>query len=130
MILSGKKVTGQKVSPTESSKTMENVLNITLKKQGAVDPDIFISRTDRLAEQLRAAKQAKGRRLDAEEDRTIARTQDLLNVLDDAPEFLQTFDGELFGELVDKIIVESNERLRFRLINGLELTENIERTVR
>ena len=33
MILSGKKVTGQKVSPTESSKTMENALNITLKKR-------------------------------------------------------------------------------------------------
>ena len=101
-----------------------------LKKQGAVDPDIFISRTDHLAEQLRSAKQAKGRRLDAEEDQTITRTQNLLNILDDAPEFLETFDGELFGELVDKIIVESNERLRFRLINGLELTENIERTVR
>lgn len=101
-----------------------------LKKQGAVDPDIFISRTDRLAERLRSAKQAKGRLLDAEEDQAIARTQQMLNVLDDAPEFLEVFDGELFGELVDKIIVDSNERLRFRLINGLELTENIERTVR
>ena len=48
----------------------------------------------------------------------------------DAPEFLDTFDEELFREIVDKIIVESNERLRFRLINGLELTEDIERTVR
>ena len=110
--------------------TRQERLLAVLKKQGAVDPDIFISRTDRLAEQLRSAKQAKGRRLDAEEDQTIARTQDLLNILDDAPEFLETFDGELFDELVDKIIVESNERLRFRLINGLELTENIERTVR
>ena len=110
--------------------TRQERLLAVLKKQGAVDPDIFISRTDRLAEQLRSAKQAKGRRLDAEEDQTIARTQDLLNILDDAPEFLETFDGELFGELVDKIIVESNERLRFRLINGLELTESIERTVR
>ena len=110
--------------------TRQERLLAVLKKQGAVDPDIFISRTDRLAEQLRAAKQAKGRRLDAEEDQTIARTQHLLNILDDAPEFLETFDGELFGELVDKIIVESNERLRFCLINGLKLTENIERTVR
>ena len=37
---------------------------------------------------------------------------------------------ELFGELVEKIIVESNDRLRFRLRNGLELAETIERTVR
>lgn len=101
-----------------------------LKKQGAVDPDIFISRSDRLAEQLRAAKQAKSRLLDAEENQTIAQTQKLLDVLEDAPEFLEAFDGELFGELIDKIIVESNERLQFRLINGLELAENIERTVR
>ncbi len=40
------------------------------------------------------------------------------------------FDEELFCELVDKIIVESNERLWFRLKNGLELRESIERTVR
>lgn len=110
--------------------TRQERLLAVLKKQGAVDPDIFISRTDRLAEQLRAAKQAKSRLLDAEENQTITQTQKLLDVLEDAPEFLEAFDGELFGELVDKIIVESNERLRFRLINGLELTENIERTVR
>lgn len=110
--------------------TRQERLLTVLKKQGAVDPDIFISRTDRLAERLRSAKQAKSQLLDAEEDQTITRPQQLLNVLDDAPEFLEAFDGELFGELVDKIIVDSNERLRFRLINGLELTENIERTVR
>ena len=45
-------------------------------------------------------------------------------------DFLDTFDEELFRELVEKIIVESNNRLRFRLINGLELTESIERSVR
>lgn len=110
--------------------TRQERLLALLKKQGAVDPDIFISRSNRLAEQLRTAKQAKSRRLDAEEDQTIARTRQLLDILDDAPEFLETFDGDLFGELVDKIIVESSERLRFRLIKGLELTENIERTVR
>jgi hypothetical protein len=34
------------------------------------------------------------------------------------------------GELVEKIIIESNDTLRFRLHNGLELRESIERTVR
>ena len=68
--------------------------------------------------------------MDAEEDQTITKTQELLDILDDSPEFLDAFDGELFGELVEKIIVDSNERLRFRLINGLELMETIERTMR
>lgn len=45
-------------------------------------------------------------------------------------EFPDSFVKKLFRELVDKIIVESNEHLRFRLINGLELTETIERAIR
>lgn len=39
-------------------------------------------------------------------------------------------DTELCSALVAEIIVESNDTLRFRLHNGLELRESIERTVR
>ena len=53
-----------------------------------------------------------------------------MDVLEDGPDFLDGFDAELFDALVEKIIVDSNERLRFRLKNGLELTEQIERTKR
>ena len=95
-----------------------------------VDPDIFISRQNELAEQLRAAKLEKERFLKAEEDQTIQQTQELIETLEAGPDFLDAFDGELFREPVDKIIVGSNDRLRFRLVNGLELTEPIERTVR
>ena len=101
-----------------------------LKQQGLVDPDIFISRQNELAEQLRAAKLEKERFLEAEEDQTLQQTQELIEALEAGPDFLDAFDGELFRELVDKIIVESNDHLRFRLVNGLELTEPIERTVR
>ena len=38
-----------------------------------------------------------------------------MEILDDGPDFLDSFDAELFGELVETIIVESNERIRFRL---------------
>ena len=38
--------------------------------------------------------------------------------------------AELFGQLIDKVTIESNASLRFRLKNGLELRESIERTVR
>ena len=108
----------------------QNQMLATLKQQGLVDPDIFISKTNELTEQLRAAKLEKERLLKAEGDETIARTQDLLDVLEAGPDFLAEFDAELFGELVDKIIVESNERIHFRLKNRLELAETIERTVR
>lgn len=101
-----------------------------LKQQGLVDPDVYITRSNTLAEQLRTAKLEKEQLLESEEDQVIRQTQVLLDTLESGPEFLEAFDEELFSELVEKIIVESNECLRFWLINGLELTEPIERTVR
>ena len=55
---------------------------------------------------------------------------ELLETLESAPEYLPRFDGEIFEELIEKIVAESNESLRFILKNRLELTEKIERTVR
>ena len=101
-----------------------------LKQQGLIDPDIFISQQSRLAEQIRTAKQEKAKLLDTEEDTTLRDTQDLLDTLESGPDILEAFDSDLFGELVEKVIVESGEKVRFRLKNGLELAETIERTVR
>ena len=101
-----------------------------LKQQGLIDPDIFISQQSRLAEQIRAAKQEKAKLLDTEEDTTLRDTQDLLDTLESGPDILDAFDSDLFGELMEKVIVESGEKVRFRLKNGLELAETIERTVR
>ena len=110
--------------------TRQERLLAELKQQGLVDPDLFISRRNGLAEQLRAVKLEKERLLADEEDQTLQQTQELLEVLASGPDFLDAFDGELFHELVERIIVENSQCLRFRLINGLELTEVIERTAR
>ena len=113
-----------------SELSSQNQMLAELKKYGGVDPDIFIYKSNELAEQLRAAKLQKERVLSAESDKTIPRTRELMETLDTGPERLEHFDAELFGELIDKIIVESSERIRFHLKNGLELAEKIERTVR
>lgn len=97
---------------------------------GLVDPDIFISQNNELTRQLTAAKQEKERLLAAAGDESIPKTMELLETLESAPEYLPRFDGEIFEELIEKIVAESNESLRFILKNGLELTEKIERTVR
>ena len=110
--------------------TSQNQLLATLRESGCVDPDIFISKSNALTEQLRAAKQAKSRILNQDGDDTILCTQELITILKREPETLHDFDGELFGQLIDKVIIESNTSLRFRLKNGLELRESIERTVR
>ena len=101
-----------------------------LQQAGGVDPDTFISSNNKLNEQLRRLKQEKARLLDTDSDDLADRTRDLMDALEDGPDFLDSFDAELFDALVEKIIVDNNERLRFRLKNGLELTEQIERTKR
>ena len=101
-----------------------------LQQAGGVDPDTFISSNNKLNEQLRRLKQEKARLLDTDSDDLADRTRDLMDALEDGPDFLDSFDAELFDALVEKIIVDSNERLRFRLKNGLELLEQIERTKR
>lgn len=113
------------------SDTLSQVQFLTqLQQQGGVDPDTFISSSNKLNEQLRRWKQEKARLLDTDSDDMIDKTREIMDVLSDGPDFLDHYDAELFDALVERIIVESNERLRFRLKNGLELTEQIERTQR
>lgn len=113
-----------------SELTSQNQMLAELKKQSLIDPDIFIAQANELAQQLRETKLRKERLLSSISDPSITTTQELLTVLEESPDFLDSFDPELFGELVDQIIVEDNEHIRFRLRNGLELPETIERTVR
>lgn len=101
-----------------------------LNSLGLADPDFYIQRGNELARQLRTAKLEKERLLDAQGDDTLRKTRELIETLDAGPDDLDGFDSGWLEELVEKIIVDSNEQLRFCLKNGLELTETIERTVR
>ena len=101
-----------------------------LNRKRMVDPDIFISKNNQLSERLRKAKQQKEKLHNLEHDQVIDQTQQLQETLLTGSDILDAFDEELFCELIDRITVQSNTQVRFRLKNGLELTESIERTVR
>ena len=63
----------------------------TLKQQGLIDPDIFISQSNELTEQLRAVKLKKERLLTVDGDNTIAQTRELMEILNDGPDFLDSW---------------------------------------
>ena len=109
--------------------SQSHFLNL-LNKQGAVDPDVYITKSNQLAAQLRDAKQQREKLQGRKVDDLIVQTEGIIEVLEESPDALEAFDEELFCELIDKIVAESNTRIRFRLKNGLELPETIERTVR
>lgn len=113
-----------------SDLSCQNQMLAELKKQGLIDPDIFISQGNELAQQLRGVKLKKERLMASAADDTVEQTQEMIEVLESGPDFLDSFDAELFGELIDKVLVDSNEEVRFVLKNGLELPETIERAMR
>ena len=108
----------------------QNLMLAKLNRQGLVDPDIFIAQSNELTKQLRETKIKKERLLMTESSDMIPLTKSVIELLEEGPDFLAEFDEELFGELIEKIIVESNTCIRFRLINGLELPEQVERRTR
>ena len=98
--------------------------------QNAIVREYLPFLSDALSDDPHRLKQEKARLRDPDSDDLADRTRDLMDALTDGPYFLDSFDAELFDALVEKIIVDSNERLRFRLKNSLELLEQIERTRR
>ena len=57
------------------------------------------------------------------EDDKLEKTEALISILQDtmqSPTALE--DGEIFEQIVDKVLVDRNKKIMFRLINGLELT--------
>ena len=113
-----------------SDLSSQNQMLTMLKQQGLIDPDIFIAQINDLTEQLRETKLKKERLLDAESNDYLKQTQEQIDLLESGPDFLDAFDADMFGELIEKVEVESQTVLYFYLKNGLALKENIERTGR
>lgn len=107
-----------------------HVLN-GLKSKGIIDSALFLSQTNELNRQIRVLKTEKNKLMEQnEDDGAITESRCLIAMLEDGPELLAAFDETLFGSMVELVIAESSKRLKFRLTNGLELAERVERPVR
>ena len=99
----------------------------TLRANGLLDADICAARMNAISARL---AQLRGERRRLTENEAIDETMDALRKVEqtllNGPERLDGFDEELFERLVEKIIAESQNRIRFRLYGGLELTEQWE----
>lgn len=99
----------------------------TLRANGLLDADICAARMNAISARL---AQLRGERRRLTENEAIDETMDALRKVEqtllNGPERLACFDEELFERLVDKIIAETQTRIRFRLYGGLELTEQWE----
>lgn len=109
----------------------QNLVLTRLKSKGYVDSALYLSQEDEIRQKLTQLRRLRRRQMDAaDEDAQIRDTGIMLDYLEDGPEWLEEPQPELFESLVDRIIINSADTLKFKLLNGLELPEAIERTVR
>lgn len=102
-----------------------------LVAKGYMDSALFHVKKQENEAQAMRLREEKNRVTDTDDlDKLIDHTKELLAILEDGPERIEGFNAELFSEMVDKIIVEDTGHAVFRLSNGLDVQETLERMER
>ena len=102
-----------------------HVMNGLLSK-GILDSALFISQTDELNQKIKKLKNTKARLLQEQDsDETLETTENLIEIIENGPDQISTFDESLLSDMVAKIIAYDNKTIDFELINGLVLKERL-----
>ena len=111
--------------------TEQNYKISRLRSSGLLDDDACSAKLAALEAQLTQLR-AKRRRLLKNDDISEAAEalRQTLDILHQGPERLDEFDEELFNEMVEKIIVDADHVLRFRLRGGFDVAEPLWRETR
>lgn len=103
----------------------QNLVLIRLKSKGGIDPALALSQADVLGRRLKDLRHLRRKVLEAADgDDQIQATEAMLNYLESA-QWQDEVSPDLFETLVDRITLVSAEKVKFRLLNGLELTERL-----
>ena len=98
----------------------------TLQSKGLLDAAICSAKLMDIEAKLAELRRERRRLLKNEDIEAVIDTlRQTANLIHSGPERLERFDETLFADLVEKIIVESVTRIRFRLYGGIELTEQL-----
>jgi len=105
---------------TEQSHILSRLIS-----KGDMDPAVFIECQNTLTLELAAAKKKRNQLLDSNGfEQEIAGTELLLELIKNNPGIIEEYNEELFSQAVENVIIQC-DRITFRLINKLELTEAI-----
>lgn len=105
--------------------TEQGLILSRLIAKGYMDPAIYIERQNTLKLELTAAKQKRNQMLDSSGfEKDITGTELLLDLIKHNPDIIEDYRDDLFSQSIENVIVQ-NDKVTFRLINHLELTEAI-----
>jgi len=106
--------------------TEQNLVLSRLRSKGLIDPETYFEKCNVVSAKLAELKRQRRLLMEAEDDEDILESiKDLIRTVENGPERLAAFDEVLFADMVDKVIADSQEWIRFKLAGGIELTERI-----
>ncbi len=97
-----------------------------LNSQGTLDGAYFKERTQELDRKLQTAQKQLHANLDNKDSERLDKIRKLIGIFEKA-EPIDEFDEIKFGQIVEKITVLSESKIRFDLIDGIGFTEQIAR---
>ena len=110
--------------------TKQNLILNRLRSKGYMDSAIFMQKTNEVNQRIGLLRTQRRRLLEKDEDdKMIADCRLLIGIIDKGVPYLACFDEVLFHSTVDKIIVTQRDKLKFRMIGGLEFTERLPKEV-
>lgn len=110
----------------------EQQLIITrLKNKGIFDEEIFHTQNNDIITKIQELTREKKEILNCEhEDEIIINIKELIVAIENGPERLSDFNEELFDTIVEKAFFTKEDKVIFRLLGGLEFSEQTERNKR
>ena len=96
----------------------------TLQTRGLLDADTCSAKLRDINAKLTELRRERRRLLQNEDlEDTMDALSQTADIIQTGPVCLEEFDRAMFADLVEKIIAESQTRIRFRLHGGIEVTE-------
>jgi hypothetical protein len=106
---------------TEQSHILSRVV-----QKGYMDSALFIQKQNALNIEIEEVKKKRNSLLDSNGfEKEIEGTQRLLEIIRYNPELIDVYDENLLIHTTDQVLIEQNDIITFKLINGLELTEYV-----
>ena len=91
--------------------------------EGHMDAAYFHAQNLKLNQTVNNLRRERRKLTETADDESITQTEMLTTILRSSSERFNTFDAELFKNMVKCITVDSEKKIRFELINGLGVTE-------
>ena len=109
----------QILSITDQLHAVSKLYNLNL-----LDVSSYRGKSNLLNDQLEDAHKKRRRLISGiTKDNSLEETEKLISALEDTEDDLASLeDGGVFSQIVDKVLIDRNRKITFRLINGLELT--------